>query len=190
MSPVQALLRAADIGSDWRRSRSPLRARCKLSWSGIGGVFLLSLRHSPFRIYPSHPEQCRLSSDRQSAAPQNKNQKIIRLLHPIDGLSCSLTRDRSRNARRRVSKFYGGRNQWKAAKRIVIGARAEVAPAWSNWPLGSRCRAGLSRRPTPRTRYGFQPIVVFDGDGRMIAAIRGHWPSTAILLRGDSLLHA
>jgi hypothetical protein len=57
--------------------------------------------------------------------------------------------------------------------------------------------------------YGFQPIVVFDGDGRMVAAvlrpacrpsgrqivkwlrrmidaIRSHWPRTAILLRGDS----
>ncbi|UNC13982.1 IS1380 family transposase [Acidiphilium multivorum] len=57
--------------------------------------------------------------------------------------------------------------------------------------------------------YGFQPIVVFDGDGRMVAAvlrpacrpkgtqivkwlrrlidaIRSHWPRTAIMLRGDS----
>ncbi|WP_287849888.1 IS1380 family transposase, partial [Acidiphilium sp.] len=57
--------------------------------------------------------------------------------------------------------------------------------------------------------YGFQPIVVFDGDGRMLAAvlrpacrpkgsqivkwlrrlidaIRSHWPRTAIMLRGDS----
>ena len=57
--------------------------------------------------------------------------------------------------------------------------------------------------------YGFQPIVVFDGDGRMVAAvlrpacrpsgrqiakwlrrlidaIRTHWPRTAIMLRGDS----
>ncbi|MCW8309318.1 IS1380 family transposase [Acidiphilium sp. PA] len=57
--------------------------------------------------------------------------------------------------------------------------------------------------------YGFQPIVVFDGDGRMIAAvlrpacrpkgsqivkwlrrlidaIRSRWPRTAIILRGDS----
>ena len=57
--------------------------------------------------------------------------------------------------------------------------------------------------------YGFQPIVVFDGDGRMVAAvlrpacrpkgaeiakwlrrlitaIRSHWPRTEILLRGDS----
>jgi hypothetical protein len=57
--------------------------------------------------------------------------------------------------------------------------------------------------------YGFQPIVVFDGDGRMIAAvlrpacrpkgsqivkwlrrlidaIPSHWPRTAIMLRGDS----
>jgi hypothetical protein len=57
--------------------------------------------------------------------------------------------------------------------------------------------------------YGFQPIVVFDGDGRlvgavlrparrpdgreivtllrrMIARIRGHWPRVEILLRGDS----
>jgi hypothetical protein len=57
--------------------------------------------------------------------------------------------------------------------------------------------------------YGFQPIVVFDGDGRMVAAvlrpacrpsgrqiakwlrrllaaIRVNWPRTAIMLRGDS----
>jgi hypothetical protein len=57
--------------------------------------------------------------------------------------------------------------------------------------------------------YGFQPIVVFDGDGRMIAAvlrpasrpsgkhivrwlhrlitaIRGHWPLVEIMLRADS----
>ena len=57
--------------------------------------------------------------------------------------------------------------------------------------------------------YGFQPIVVFDGDGRMIAAvlqpasrpsgqqivrwlhrlitaIRGHWPRVQIMLRADS----
>ena len=57
--------------------------------------------------------------------------------------------------------------------------------------------------------YGFQPIVVFDGDGRMIAAvlrpasrpsgrqivrwlhrlisaIRGHWPQVHIMLRADS----
>ena len=57
--------------------------------------------------------------------------------------------------------------------------------------------------------YGFQPIVVFDGDGRMIAAvlrpasrpsgkqivrwlhrlitaIRGHWPRVEIMLRADS----
>jgi len=57
--------------------------------------------------------------------------------------------------------------------------------------------------------YGFQPIVVFDGNGRMLAAvlrpacrpkgsqivkwlrrlidaIRSHWPRTAIMLRGDS----
>jgi hypothetical protein len=57
--------------------------------------------------------------------------------------------------------------------------------------------------------YGFQPIVVFDGDGRMIAAvlrpasrpsgkqivrwlhrlitaIRGNWPQVEIMLRGDS----
>ena len=57
--------------------------------------------------------------------------------------------------------------------------------------------------------YGFQPIVVFDGDGRMIAAvlrpasrpagkqivrwlhrlitaIRGNWPRVEIMLRGDS----
>ena len=57
--------------------------------------------------------------------------------------------------------------------------------------------------------YGYQPIVVFDGDGRMVAAvlrpacrpkgtqivkslrrlidvIRSHWPRTAIMLRGDS----
>src|SRR6195952_4849921 len=57
--------------------------------------------------------------------------------------------------------------------------------------------------------YGFQPIVVFDGDGRMIAAvlrpasrpsgkqivrwlqrlitaIRGNWPQVAIMLRADS----
>ena len=57
--------------------------------------------------------------------------------------------------------------------------------------------------------YGFQPIVVFDGDGRMLAAVlrpacrpkgsqivkwlrrlidamRSHWPRTAIMLRGDS----
>jgi hypothetical protein len=57
--------------------------------------------------------------------------------------------------------------------------------------------------------YGFQPIVVFDGDGRlvgavlrparrpdgreivtllrrMIACIRSHWPRVEILLRGDS----
>ena len=57
--------------------------------------------------------------------------------------------------------------------------------------------------------YGSQPIVVFDGDRRMLAAvlrpacrpkgaqivkwlrrlidaIRGHWPRTAIMLRGDS----
>lgn len=56
--------------------------------------------------------------------------------------------------------------------------------------------------------YGFQPIVVFDGDGRpveavlrparrptgkeaaahiwhLIRAIRHHWPTTAILLRAD-----
>ena len=59
--------------------------------------------------------------------------------------------------------------------------------------------------------YGFQPIVVFDGEGRFITcalrpakrpggkeikaflrrllrAIRNHWPRTEILLRGDSLL--
>ena len=57
--------------------------------------------------------------------------------------------------------------------------------------------------------YGFQPIVVFDGDGRMIAAVlrpacrpsgrqivkwlrwllaalRAHWPRVEIMLRGDS----
>jgi hypothetical protein len=57
--------------------------------------------------------------------------------------------------------------------------------------------------------YGFQPIVVFDGDGRLVGAvlrparrpdgreivtllrrliarIRGHWPRVEILLRGDS----
>jgi len=57
--------------------------------------------------------------------------------------------------------------------------------------------------------YGFQPIVVFDGDGRLVGAllrparrpkgresaahlrrlireIRGHWPKTEILLRADS----
>jgi hypothetical protein len=57
--------------------------------------------------------------------------------------------------------------------------------------------------------YGFQPIVVFDGEGRIVAAllrpakrpsghevraflrrlvrtIRGHWPQVRILLRGDS----
>src|SRR3954452_23980450 len=57
--------------------------------------------------------------------------------------------------------------------------------------------------------YGFQPIVVFDGDGRMIAAVlrpacrpsgqqiakwlprliaplRAHWPRVDIMLRGDS----
>ena len=52
--------------------------------------------------------------------------------------------------------------------------------------------------------YGFQPIVVFDGEGRFITAvlrpakrpggkeikpflpIRAHWPNTEILLRGDS----
>jgi hypothetical protein len=57
--------------------------------------------------------------------------------------------------------------------------------------------------------YGFQPIVVFDGEGRMIAAVlrpacrpsgrqivkwlrrliaalRAHWPRVEIMLRGDS----
>ena len=34
--------------------------------------------------------------------------------------------------------------------------------------------------------YGFQPIVVFDGDGRMIAALRENWPRVEILLRAES----
>src|SRR4029450_10723738 len=57
--------------------------------------------------------------------------------------------------------------------------------------------------------YGFQPMVVFDGEGRFISAvlrpgkrpkgtatraplprliraIRGHWPTTRILIRADS----
>ncbi len=61
----------------------------------------------------------------------------------------------------------------------------------------------------PRDEYGFQPIVVFDGEGRFITcvlrpakrpggkeikpflrrllrAIQSHWPRTEILLRGDS----
>ena len=61
----------------------------------------------------------------------------------------------------------------------------------------------------PRDEYGFQPIVVFDGDGRLVSAvlcparrldgreivallrrligrIRSHWPRVEILLRSDS----
>lgn len=34
--------------------------------------------------------------------------------------------------------------------------------------------------------YGFQPIVVFDGDGRTIGALRENWPRVEILLRADS----
>src|ERR1700730_4173092 len=34
--------------------------------------------------------------------------------------------------------------------------------------------------------YGFQPIVVFDGEGRFVTAIRALWPKVEILLRADS----
>jgi len=34
--------------------------------------------------------------------------------------------------------------------------------------------------------YGFQPIVVFDDEGRFVRSIRRHWPHTRILIRGDS----
>src|ERR1700759_5152517 len=34
--------------------------------------------------------------------------------------------------------------------------------------------------------HGFSPIVVFDGDGRLIGRLRANWPRIEILLRGDS----
>jgi hypothetical protein len=77
----------------------------------------------------------------------------------------------------------------------------------------SNCACSTPTKPAlgldPRDEYGFQPIVVFDGEGRFITAvlrpakrpggreikgflrrllraIRANWPRTEILLRGDS----
>ncbi len=77
----------------------------------------------------------------------------------------------------------------------------------------SNCACSMRMQPAlgldPGDEYGFQPIVVFDGEGRFITAvlrpakrpggkeiraflrrllraIRANWPKTEILLRGDS----
>jgi len=70
-------------------------------------------------------------------------------------------------------------------------------------------KTSSSRRGLYYDEYGFQPIVVFDGDGRLVGAllrparrpkgaesaahlrrlireIRKYWPKTEILLRADS----
>src|SRR5271166_1487145 len=206
--------RIDDCTSSFNASKSP-------GWVSIAGLLPPPRRRT-------RPPNCSAPASR-SARPRPMVLRATPVARETSATPPRPAARASQAANRRLS--FSFRTGESASKRAVIAAVSIIQAGYSLQPSShGNCRIrSLRSCPTPDSflpirlfglgplrlfnayydEYGFQPIVVFDGDGRLVGAvlrparrpdgreivtllrrliarIRGHWPRVEILLRGDS----